>query len=324
MNTSDQERVPLGGGEQPSRSIFRTGAEINGRYRILKRLGSGATGSVFQALDTQQADRVVALKGLVSGDLDDPTTVPRFKNEFQLAQQIKHPNVIEIYDLSQTEFGQLFMTMEFVDGITLRERIKSRTLTFIEVMNIIRDVAMALACAHKQNIVHRDLKPDNILVRHDGVVKIVDLGLARNMADGNSLTKTGEAVGSPHYMAPEQIQGKKADGRADIYALGIIAFEIVTGVPPYIDKQSYTELVHAHLTQPIPSFSDVKPYVANVPEWFEVFVLACTEKSVEHRMQTMDDVARAIEKRMIQMGLMQGVFAEQPSLISRMFKSIFK
>ncbi len=317
------DRTQIDGAESPSRSIFRAGAVINGRYRIVKRLGSGATGSVFQALDLEQGEKVVALKGLVSGDLDDPTTVPRFKNEFQLAQQIQHPNVIEIYDLSQTEFGQLFMTMEFVDGTTLRERIRARTLTFLEVINILRAVAQALAYAHKQNIVHRDLKPDNILLRHDGMVKIVDLGLARNMADGNSLTKTGEAVGSPHYMAPEQIQGRRADGRADIYAIGIIAFEMVTGYPPFVDKESYTELVHAHLTQPIPSLSEKKPYVADVPGWFEVFINACAEKSLEHRYQTMEDVARSIEKRMIQMGLMEGVLQPRQPVLGRLINKLF-
>ncbi len=316
-NTPPLGAPPL---ETPLRNIFRTGAVINSRYSILQRVGGGATGAVFKALDLHNAEQIVALKSLTTGDAEDPVTTQRFKNEVTLAQQLHHPNIIEIYELNQTDSGQLFMSMEFVEGETLRERIREQSCTFIDVISILRDIALALEYAHSQNVVHRDLKPDNILIRKDDQVKIVDLGLARNMAAGHSLTKTGEALGTPHYMAPEQIQGVRVDGRADIYALGIIGYELVVGVPPFIDKTDYRELVYAHLCNPLPDFSTKSLIVSAVPSWYEDFVCVCAEKDPADRYPTMSQVARTIEKRMVQMGLMQGVFQPQERGISRWLK----
>jgi HAMP domain-containing protein len=228
------------------------GRSFAGRYEILAPLGKGGMGLVYKARD-RDLDDVVALK-LVRPELIamDPTALERFKDEVRLARRISHRNVARTHDFGEAE-GVYYVTMEFVAGTSLKELIRTRArLPVSATVSVGKQLCRALEAAHEQGIIHRDIKPPNIMVAADGLVKVMDFGIARPVERDRGRTKTGLVIGTPDYMAPEQLLGEPLDARADLYAVGVVLYECLTGRRPH-DADSPMALVGLKLSQdPVP------------------------------------------------------------------------
>jgi serine/threonine protein kinase len=220
----------LGGGSTP----LAPGGTLllsNPRYEILQILGQGAMGAVYKARD-REVDRVVAIKVIQPELANSLEMLKRFKQELILARQVTHRNVVRIFDIGETD-GTKFITMEFVEGRDLKSTIVSRgKIPTEEAVNIIRQICLALDAAHSEGVVHRDLKPQNIMIDNNGRVVVMDFGIAHSK-ELPSMTMTGALVGTPEYMSPEQALGEKTDQRADIFAVGIIFYEMLIGKVPF-------------------------------------------------------------------------------------------
>jgi serine/threonine protein kinase len=246
------------------------------RYRYLEVLGRGGMGIVFKAADSD-LDEVIAIKVLSSlFQADSDGLLARFKREISLNRKIKHPNVARLYDFGMS--GNFpFITMEFVEGLDLAKRLsESGIFSPARAIAVLRQIALGASAAHEVGIVHRDLKPQNIMVDDDGAVAILDFGMARG-SSGPILTLTGEAVGTPHYMSPEQARGKKTDARSDIYSIGVIAFELLTGNLLF-DGDSPLEVATRQVEDKVPT---ERLTANNVPPAFAAIVLCCLEKLPE-------------------------------------------
>jgi serine/threonine protein kinase len=225
--------APRGRGP-PSLPVLLEADVSSGRYRLLHRIGAGGMGEVWKAHDAN-LDRVVAIK-LVQGKLGDPTTHARFRREAHALSRLSHPGVATIFDFDVQD-GVDYLVMEFVPGGTLEARIAQGPLEFEDLLRLGAAIADALHEAHQHGILHRDLKPGNVVLSEGGLPKILDFGIARLMGgDGGAapLTETGLIVGSLPYMAPEQLMGEADDARSDIYALGVMLFEMATGRLPFV------------------------------------------------------------------------------------------
>jgi len=205
---------------------------VGGRYQITGLIASGGMGEVFQAHD-RVLDRVVALKVLHVGLGSDPDFVERFRKEATAAGRLSHPNIVQVYDWGKSEDGSAYMAMELVEGQNLREVLAaSGRLRPALAARIAGQVCSALEAARKAGLVHRDIKPENILLTSDGRVKVADFGLSRTMAESKA-TQAGVLLGTAHYVAPEQVEGKESDHRSDLFALGVVLFEMLTGKTPF-------------------------------------------------------------------------------------------
>ncbi len=240
------------GGAVPANGGLGPGRVFAGRYEILARLGQGGMGVVYKARD-RDLDDVVALK-LVRPELVamDPTALERFKDEVRLARRISHRNVARTHDFGEAE-GVYYVTMEFVAGTPLKELIRARArLPVSATISVGKQLCRALEAAHEQGIIHRDIKPPNIMVAADGLVKVMDFGIARPVEREKGRTKTGFVIGTPDYMAPEQLLGEPLDPRADLYAVGVVLYECLTGRRPH-EADSPMALVSLKLSQdPVP------------------------------------------------------------------------
>lgn len=268
-------------------SLFEPGAVIAGRYEVVNLLGKGGMGMVLRVIDRSLDNEPTALKLLYPHHVKDPVVFARFRNEVLVARSLAHPNIVRIYDFGVAGKGYFYISMEFVQGYSLKERIHSphyKDLDFPEICRILYGIGEGLAYAHRKGVVHRDMKPDNILLTPGGEIRISDFGLARSVNIDKGFTQTGETVGTPCYMAPEQIRGQKVDARADIYSLGILAYEMATGTRPFEDESWYT-LAKMHMTQPIPAFA--KEF--DIPNWFEEFVFQSAAKSPDERFNSVDE-----------------------------------
>jgi len=233
-----------------------------GAYEVLEELGSGGMGTVYRARNVT-LERIVALKTLAPQFSSDQGFVQRFLKEARAAARLNHPSIVQIYDFG-CEGGVYYLAMEYVDGQSLRAFLKRARLSERDALLLIRHAVAALAVAHAQGIVHRDIKPDNLMLtaKRDRL-KLVDLGIAKCMGDDQGTTQTGQAVGTPHYISPEQIRGvKDIDARADIYSLGATFFQLVTGHPPY-EGTSGALVMTMHLTHPLP---DPRKFVPGLSE----------------------------------------------------------
>ena len=210
-------------------------ADRLGPYEILSPLGAGAMGKVFRARDTR-LNRIVALKVLHAHLTDDPERVSRFQREAKAASALNHPNIVTIFDIG-SENGTWYIAAELVEGSTLRERMTRGPIPVVEAIGIVMRYGEALETAHQAGIVHRDIKPENLMLRPDGVVKIVDFGLARISPEGEQsatrLTLSGTLMGTPSYMPPEQARGQTPDARSDVFSLGAVLYEMVAGRPAF-------------------------------------------------------------------------------------------
>jgi serine/threonine-protein kinase len=251
---------------------------IEGRYQVITRVASGGMGEVYRAHDAVLA-RDVALKVLHQNLAGDRGFVERFRREARAAAILNHPNVVGVYDWGTTD-GTYFMIMEFVHGVNLRTLLAEyERLEPAQVVEVCLQVLAALDHAHGHGIVHRDVKPENILIARDGTVKVADFGLARAYADSYVSQVEGSVTGTVQYLAPEQIQGEAADPRTDLYSLGVVMFELLTGRAPFSGETSLG-IAYQHLTNRVPAPSTVLP---SLPVALDGPVLMATEKDRERR-----------------------------------------
>jgi eukaryotic-like serine/threonine-protein kinase len=262
-----------------------------GRYEIRQKIGAGGMGEVYMAHDSQ-LDRKVALKVLLPEFCCDEERTNRFKLEAKAASALNHPNIITIYEVG-IEDERLFIATEFVDGITLRDRINSGEMTYLEAIKIAEQVGDALAVAHEAHIVHRDIKPDNIMIRKDGIVKILDFGLAKPIfeqrvgAEDETIrlvkTQPGMVMGSVRYMSPEQARGKDTDERTDVWSLGVVLYETLTGKNPFEGETVSDSLAAVIHVEPAP--------LEDVPEELQRIVRKALRKKSAERYQSIKDLA---------------------------------
>jgi serine/threonine-protein kinase len=267
---------------------------IEGRYQVITRVASGGMGEVFRAHDAVLA-RDVAVKVLHPQLAGDRGFVERFRREARAAAILNHPSIVGVYDWGSTD-GTYFMVMEFVQGTNLRSLLSEYgRLEPAQVVEVCLQVLAALDHAHGHGIVHRDVKPENILIARDGLVKVADFGLARAYADSYVSQAEGTVTGTVQYLAPEQIQGEPADPRTDLYALGVLMFELLTGRTPFVGETSLS-IAYQHLSGRVPPPSSVLP---TVPDELDHVVLAATEKEREQRPPS----ARAMREEILRAGV---------------------
>lgn len=256
------------------------------RYEILDELGSGGMGRVYRARDRETGE-VVALKVLRPEVAAEPSMAERFKNELRLARRITHKNVCRIYDFNRVG-STACISMEYVDGETLRARLdRGGALPAARVTSLARQICAGLAEAHAQGVIHRDLKPENIMVTASGLVKLMDFGIARSLS-ANVTTQT--LIGTPSYMAPEQAQGRGVDARSDIYALGLILYECLSGRRAFTGATPVEVAIKQLQERPQP----LRRLRADVPPALEAMVMRCLEKDPARRFVSVDQAVKAL------------------------------
>lgn len=253
------------------------GSKINDRYQIIKTLGEGGMANVYLAHDTI-LDRSVAVK-VLRGDLaNDEKFVRRFQREALSASSLSHPNIVEMYDVGEDD-GQYYIVMEYVDGMTLKQVLKKRGhLSVTEVIDIMLQVTDGMAHAHDAYIIHRDIKPQNIMILSNGMIKITDFGVATAL-NSTQLTQTNSVMGTVHYLPPEQANGKGSTIKSDIYSMGIMMYELLTGLVPYKGDNA-VEIALKHLKEPLPS---VKKTNSSIPQSIENVIIKATAKNPKNR-----------------------------------------
>ncbi len=268
-------------------TTFETGAIIGGRYRLDSIIGYGGMTTVYRAFDLR-LNRFVALKVLHHYLADSPEFVQRFRRESEVLTKLRHPGIVQIYEVGEAD-GQLYMALEYVDGGSLADKIRSGPLPIDAAVEIVRQIGSALAYVHKHGIVHRDLKPSNILFARDGRVLLSDLG--SGIRPGESpLTQTGTIVGTPVYMSPEQAQGGRLDARSDIFSLGVVLYQLVTGQMPFAanrPRETLLSIVH----DPPPPVHKFRP---DVSSYLEAVILRALAKDPAERFQTTDEFVAAL------------------------------
>jgi len=257
--------------------VIVKGSKISDRYQIIKTLGEGGMANVYLAHDII-LDRNVAVK-VLRGDLaNDEKFVRRFQREALSASSLSHPNIVEMYDVGEDD-GQYYIVMEYVDGKTLKQVLKQRgKLSITEVVDIMLQLTDGMAHAHDAYIIHRDIKPQNIMILSNGMIKITDFGVATAM-NSTQLTQTNSVMGTVHYLPPEQAQGKGSTIRSDIYSMGIMMYELLTGLVPYKGDNA-VEIALKHLKEPLPS---VRKINANIPQSIENVIIRATAKNPKNR-----------------------------------------
>jgi serine/threonine protein kinase len=289
-----------------TRAPDMAGREIGGRYRILAKLGEGGMGAVYRG-EQMSLKRTVAIKLLRPELSADAALVRRFNTEAELAARLSHPNTVNIYDFGQEPDGTLYIVMELVDGRSLRQVLTAEgALEPGRALAIVQQLAASLADAHARGIVHRDLKPDNVMLSARGkdrdVVRVLDFGIAKLREDGrataqalqggNALTQAGDLVGTPQYMAPEQIRGEAVDGRTDVYALGAMLYEMLTGRLPF-EGTSVMAILSKHLLDTPEPPSRRRPDLG-IPVTLDALVMSALAKDPAQRLASMDAVAERI------------------------------
>jgi serine/threonine protein kinase len=273
----------------------RIGTTIAG-YRIERLLGRGGMGRVYLAEDTRLG-RKVALKLLDPELAEDQRFRDRFTRESRLAASLDHPNVVPIHEAGEAD-GVLFIAMRYVEGTDLARLIeRGGPLSPERTLTIVSQVAAALDAAHRRGLIHRDVKPGNILVGEDDHTYLTDFGLIKRREQGTALTKTGQFMGSVDYAAPEQIEGRDVDGRADVYSLGCVLYECLTGEPPY-PRDSEVAVLYAHLNDPVPRPTDKRP---ELPAGVDAIVGKAMAKEPEERYGSVRglsaDLVRTVDQR---------------------------
>ncbi|MFP4149512.1 MAG: protein kinase domain-containing protein, partial [Nitriliruptoraceae bacterium] len=264
--------------ELPSTTASRTQRRLGGRYLLGDVVGRGGMAVVYRAHD-EVLDRKVAVKLLHPELANDPSFLARFRREARAAAGLDHPNIVAVHDWGEEEAGA-YLVLQLVDGVSLREILRARgRLDAAETLAVLGPAAAGLQAAHDAGLVHRDVKPENLLIGRDGTVRVTDFGLARAAASATSTFGPEVLVGSPHYLAPEAVQGRALTATADVYALGIILYECLTGtVPHQADTPFATAMAHVDRPVPPPSASD--PSLAGP---LDRLVLAATDRDPARR-----------------------------------------
>jgi tetratricopeptide (TPR) repeat protein len=277
----------------PGDQAMAAGAVLGGRYEILDVIGKGGMGWVYKARD-REIDRVVALKVIRRELAQDETIIKRFREEIILARKVTHKNVLRIHDIAEAE-GVKFMSMPFIEGKDLKTIITEQgALGIDETVRIATQVLEALKSAHDAGVIHRDLKPQNIMIDNDGTVCVADFGIAKS-ADAGGMTVTGQIVGTPEYMSPEQAEGKEVDYRTDLYSFGLVLYEMLTGDVPF-KADSIISTLMLRLREPPKPPSMVRP---EVPQWLDRMTMKSIERNVADRYATADEILADIETQTV-------------------------
>lgn len=273
--------------------MISKGQKINERYEIIRSIGEGGMANVYLGYD-EILDRNVAIK-ILRGDLsNDEKFVRRFQREALSASSLSHPNIVEMYDVGEDN-GLYYIIMEYVEGKTLKQLLKKRgSLTLSEAIDIMVQLTDGMAHAHDSYIIHRDLKPQNIMIQDDGQIKITDFGIAMAL-NSTQLTQTNSVMGSVHYLPPEQASGKGSTTKSDIYSMGIIFYELLTGKLPFKGENA-VEIALKQMRDPIPSLKEDNP---NIPQSIENIILKATAKNPKNRYEDAksmhDDLLTALD-----------------------------
>lgn len=268
--------------------MLEVGSFLSDRYEILSKVGAGGMSDVYKAKD-HILSRFVAIKVLKQEFSEDRSFVTKFRAEAQSAAVLEHPNIVNIYDVG-SENGLYYIVMEYIEGITLKTYIEKKgQLSFKESASIAIQVARGIEAAHNKNIIHRDIKPQNIMISSEGKVKVTDFGIAKATS---SNTISSDVMGSVHYASPEQARNGFVDGRSDIYSLGIVMFEMVTGRVPF-DGDTTVAVALQHLQEDIAKPST---YAPDLPISFEKIILKCTQKTPDRRYQTIEELLSDIRR----------------------------
>lgn len=270
--------------------MLKIGTILGNRYEILEKIGAGGMSIVYRARDTK-LERPVTVKVLRDEFISDEDFVSRFKIEAQAAASLSHPNIVNVYDVG-TEYDTYYIVMEYINGCTLKEIInKEAPFDNKKALNYALKIASALQHAHRNHIVHRDIKPQNILVTVDGELKVTDFGIA-HAATSSTVTMTSTAIGSVHYFSPEQARGGYVDEKSDLYSLGIVMYEMVTGKLPF-EGDSSVSIALKHINEDLPSIYSFNP---NISKSLEGIILKATQKRVDQRYSDIDSMIADMKK----------------------------
>ena len=300
-----------------------TGELIDNRYLLQRLIASGGMATIYAGMDTR-LDRPVAVKIMHAHLANDEAFVSRFIKEAKATAALSHPNIVSIQDQGWNEGGPpaVFLVMELVEGSTLRDFLNQQGSVSIEQMfQLMTPVISALAAAHKIGIIHRDIKPENILISKDGRVKVADFGLARNMAIGQTMTVESSVVlGSVSYLSPEQVQRGVADARSDIYAVGIVLFEMLTGAKPY-EGETPIQIAYRHVNDRIPSLQSIK---SDIPIAISELVYAATAPNPDHRPKDAEELLSKFREIQAQIDPKKRQMSLELDLPPSMMKSVTK
>ena len=272
--------------------MITKGQKINDRYEIIKSIGEGGMANVYLARDVI-LDRRVAIK-ILRGDLaNDEKFIRRFQREALAASSLSHPNIVEMYDVGEDN-GNYYIVMEYVEGKTLKQYMKKRTngrLTISEAVDIMLQLTDGIAHAHDSYIIHRDLKPQNIMIQEDGQIKITDFGIAMAL-NSTQLTQTNSVMGSVHYLPPEQASGKGSTIKCDIYSMGILFYELLTGTLPFKGENA-VEIALKHMKEPLPSIRKQNP---SIPQSIENIIIKATAKNPKNRYNDVKEMHNDLQR----------------------------
>ncbi|MFB0534275.1 MAG: protein kinase [Anaerolineae bacterium] len=272
---------------------FSPGENV-GPYRIVEQLGQGGMATVFKAYHPA-LDRYVAMKVLHPAFKEDPNFLARFQREARIVAKLEHPHIVPIYDFSEHK-GMAYLVLRYVEGETLKVHLKEGPLPSGRILEILKPVAEALAYAHEQGVLHRDIKPSNIMLTAEGGIFLTDFGLARMAQSGESTLSQDMMIGTPQYISPEQAKGEEVDERTDVYSLGVVLFEMLTGRVPFSADTPYS-VVHDHIYTALPLPTTIKP---DIPPALERVVLKALAKEKEDRYQKVSELAMAFEDAVVE------------------------
>jgi tetratricopeptide (TPR) repeat protein/tRNA A-37 threonylcarbamoyl transferase component Bud32 len=288
IKETEEKPLPTQTIEAP-REELTTGSTFAGRYQIIEEIGKGGMGKVYKVQDTKIKE-TVALKLIKPEIASDKKTIERFGNEMKFSRKVSHRNVCRMYDLGE-EKGSHFITMEYVPGEDLRSSIRRfGQLPIGKSISITKQICEGLAEAHRLGVIHRDLKSNNIMIDKEGNVRIMDFGIARSLK-GKGITEAGVMIGTPEYISPEQVEGKEVDQRADIYSLGVVLYEMVTGRVPF-EGETALSVAHKHKYETPPEPEEFNPHIN---EDLNKMILKCLEKDKENRYQRAEELFSELE-----------------------------